>query len=149
VLCGGMAALCRTAFETLVEAGYPAEAAYLECVQQLRLTAELVEKHGIEGMRRRISPTALYGDLTRGPRVIGAGVKAIMSEILAEIRSGAFAAEWMARVAEEPGWPEEGLRRARHESLEAAGEIIRGLQGRPASGAGPGPGTAADRQMPD
>lgn len=99
VLCGGMNALTRAAFETLVDAGYPEEMAYLECVQQLRLTAELLESFGVEGMRRRISGTARFGDLTRGPRVIGEPSRAAMAEILGEIRDGRFAREWLAARA--------------------------------------------------
>jgi ketol-acid reductoisomerase len=127
VLCGGMNALCRAAFEVLVEAGYPEEMAYLECVQQLRLTAELVERHGIEGMRRRISPLALYGDLTRGPRVIDASTRQRLAGILEEIRSGAFAAEFLQRAEERSGQVEADLAPAGAPDLERAGRIIRGL----------------------
>lgn len=129
VLCGGMNALCRAAFDVLVEAGYPSEAAYLECVQQLRLTAELLEKHGLDGMRRRISPAALWGDLTRGPRIVDAGTRARMREILDEVRSGAFAREWRARREADPGWREAELRSARDEGFETAGETARALHG--------------------
>jgi ketol-acid reductoisomerase len=138
VLCGGMNALTRAAYDTLVEAGFPPEAAYLECVQQLRLTAELLERHGPEGMRRRISPTALWGDLTRGERLIDAQVRSRLAEILREIRSGAFAREWLQRAAEEPGWAEARLRAARHEAMERAGRIVRGLYG---AGGTPDPGS--------
>jgi ketol-acid reductoisomerase len=126
VLCGGMNALCQAAFDTLVEAGYPDELAYLECVQQVRLTAELVERLGLEGMRRRISPTALWGDLTRGPRLIDVKVRARLAEILQEIRSGVFAREWLERAGG-TGWPEQDLAQARHERLERAGRTVRSL----------------------
>jgi ketol-acid reductoisomerase len=126
VLCGGMNALCRAAFETLTAAGYSAEMAYLECVHQLRLTAELVEKFGVEGMRRRISRTALYGDLTRGPRLIDPGIQARMAEILKEIRSGDFARDWLRRAGD-PTWPDADVAGARLDSMEQAGEVIRGL----------------------
>jgi len=121
VLCGGMNALTRAAFETLVDAGYPEEMAYLECVQQLRLTAELLERYGMEGMRRRISGTARFGDRTRGPRVIGPPVRAAMEEILAEIRDGRFAREWLAarEAGAEPPAPSD--------RLERAGDAIRRL----------------------
>ncbi len=127
VLCGGMNALCTAAFDTLVKAGFPPEMAYLECIQQVRLTAELMERHGIEGMRRRISPTALYGDLSRGGRLIDAQVRARMADLLDEIRTGEFAREWLARAGDSPGWAEEDLARARADTLEKAGETIRGL----------------------
>jgi ketol-acid reductoisomerase len=126
VLCGGMNALCRAAFDVLVEAGYPEEMAYLECVQQLRLTAELVERYGVEGMRRRISPTALFGDLSRGERLIDADVRNRMSEILREVRDGTFAREWLATCAD-PEWPGAQLMRAHDMRLERAGEVIRRL----------------------
>ncbi len=127
VLCGGMNALCTAAFDTLVKAGFPAEMAYLECIQQVRLTAELMERHGIEGMRRRISPTALYGDLSRGGRLIDAKVRARMADLLDEIRTGKFAREWLARAGDSPGWAEEDLARARAGLLEEAGDTIRSL----------------------
>jgi len=136
VLCGGMNALTRAAFETLVAAGYPAEAAYLECVQQLRLTAELLERHGPEGMRRRISPTALWGDLTRGERLIDAGVRARLAEILGEIRSGAFAREWLAWAAADPEWIRHGLETARSAELERCGRVVRGLFAEDGGGGG-------------
>lgn len=127
VLCGGMNALTAAAFDTLVAAGYDPQAAYLECVHQLRLTAELVESYGIEGMRRRISTTALYGDLTRGPRLAGPELRKVLTEILAEVRSGRFAEEWLARRRQEPDWPDSAPSAARHPGLEAAGEVVRGL----------------------
>ena len=106
--------------------------AYLECVQQLRLTAELVERFGVEGMRRRISPAALYGDLTRGARIIDERTRFRLKEILGEIRSGAFAREYLERATRDPQWAETELRRARRDRLEQAGETIRGLQSREA-----------------
>ena len=115
----------------LVEAGYDPQAAYLECVHQLRLTAELLERHGMEGMRRRISPTALYGDLSRGERVVGPEVRDRMREILGEIRSGAFAREWLEKIASDPEWPEADLARQRSDDLEEAGEAVRRLYADP------------------
>ncbi len=99
VLCGGMNALVSAAYETLVREGYTPEIAYLECVHQLHFLAELLYARGVAGLRRGISGTALYGDLTRGPRVVNETSRAAMRELLAEIRSGAFAREWLAEVA--------------------------------------------------
>lgn len=96
VLCGGLTALIQAGFDTLVDAGYPAELAYFECCHEVKLIADLIYEHGIEAMRRRISSTARYGDLTRGPRVIDAHVREQMRSILEEIRSGAFAGEFLA-----------------------------------------------------
>jgi ketol-acid reductoisomerase len=94
-----MNALVTAAFETLVERGYAPEIAYLECVHQLKFLADLLHERGVAGMRGGISGTALFGDLTRGPRVIGEPARTAMAEILGEIRSGAFAREWLAEVA--------------------------------------------------
>lgn len=117
VLCGGLNALVAAAFETLVERGYTPEVAYLECVHQIKYLADLLHERGIAGFRRAISGTALYGDLTRGPRVIGDASRAAMGEILEEIRSGAFAREWLAESAA-------GRPNLAHQVEEAAGRPI-------------------------
>ncbi len=96
VLCGGVTALVTAGFETLVEAGYQPESAYFECLHELKLIVDLMYEQGIAGMRYSISDTAEYGDLTRGPRVINAAVKAEMKNILGEIQDGRFAEEWIA-----------------------------------------------------
>ncbi len=96
VLCGGLTALAMAGFETLVEAGYQPESAYFECMHELKLIVDLMYEQGIAGMRYSISDTAEYGDVTRGPRVINAAVRAEMQTILDEIKSGAFAEEWIA-----------------------------------------------------
>ncbi|HEY8523768.1 MAG TPA: ketol-acid reductoisomerase [Acidimicrobiales bacterium] len=96
VLCGGLTALVQAGFETLVDAGYQPESAYFECLHELKLIVDLMYEQGIAGMRYSISDTAEYGDLTRGPRVINDAVRAEMRKILDEIRSGAFAQEWIA-----------------------------------------------------
>ncbi len=95
VLCGGMSALTKAAFETLVEAGYEPEFAYLECVHELKQVADLLYERGLAGMRDRISNTATYGDLTRGPRIVDQQVKARMRQILREVQDGSFAREWI------------------------------------------------------
>ena len=77
--------------------------AYLECVHQLVYLADLLHRRGVAGMRRGISGTALFGDLTRGPRVIGPAAREEMAKILDEIRSGAFAREWQSERAESAG----------------------------------------------
>ena len=96
VLCGGLTALVTAGFETLVNAGYQPESAYFECLHELKLIVDLMYEQGIAGMRYSISDTAEYGDLTRGPRVIDVAVRAEMQTILDDIRSGAFAEEWIA-----------------------------------------------------
>jgi ketol-acid reductoisomerase len=96
VLCGGVTELVVQGFETLVEAGYQPEVAYFECMHELKLIVDLLHEGGLSKMHRYISETAQYGDLTRGPRVIDASTRARMREVLAEIRSGQFAREWVA-----------------------------------------------------
>jgi ketol-acid reductoisomerase len=96
VLCGGVTELVVQGFETLVEAGYQPEVAYFECMHELKLIVDLLHEGGLAKMHRYISETAQYGDLTRGPRVVNAETRARMREILAEIRSGEFAREWVA-----------------------------------------------------
>lgn len=95
VLCGGTTALIMAGYETLIEAGYPEEMAYFECLHELKLIVDLIYEGGISNMRYSISNTAQYGDLTRGPRIVTEETKKEMKKILAEIQSGAFAKEWM------------------------------------------------------
>jgi ketol-acid reductoisomerase len=95
VLCGGLSALVKASFETLVEAGYQPEMAYFECVHELKLIVDLIYQGGLSYMRYSISNTAEYGDYTRGPRIITEETKAEMRRILEEVRSGRFAREWI------------------------------------------------------
>ncbi len=96
VLCGGVTALIKTAFDTMVEAGYQPESAYFECMHELKLIVDLLYEGGMEYMRYSISETAEYGDYSRGPRIIDAHVKESMKTILGEIQDGTFAREWIA-----------------------------------------------------
>ncbi len=127
VLCGGVTALMKAAFATLVEAGFAPEVAYIECIHELKQIVDLVYAEGLSAMRRRISNTAEYGDLTRGPRVINDECRAEMRRILDEIRSGTFAREWIAECR--AGLP--NLTRLfeadAHSPLESAGQAVRGL----------------------
>jgi len=95
VLCGGLTALMTAGYETLVEAGYSPEMAYFETIHEVKLIVDLIYEDGIANMRYSVSNTAEYGDLTRGPRVIDAGVKTRMKEILGEIQKGVFAKEFI------------------------------------------------------
>ncbi len=95
VLCGGVSALIKAGFETLVEAGYQPEIAYFEVLHELKLITDLIYQGGLTFMRQSVSDTAEYGDYTRGPRVIDDMVKAEMEQILAEIQDGTFAREWI------------------------------------------------------
>jgi ketol-acid reductoisomerase len=94
-LCGGAHSLIMKAFETLVESGYQPEVAYFECLHEMKLIVDLIQKYGITGMYNRVSETARFGGLTRGPRVIDESTKSRMKELLSEIQSGQFAEEWL------------------------------------------------------
>jgi ketol-acid reductoisomerase len=95
VLCGGVSALIKAAFETLVQAGYQPEVAYFECMHELKLIVDLFYQGGLAYMRYSVSDTAEYGDYSRGPRVIDDRVRAEMQKILHEIQTGQFAREWV------------------------------------------------------
>jgi len=95
VLCGGVTQLIMAGFDTLVEAGYQPEIAYFEVLHELKLITDLIQEFGISGMRRRVSNTACYGDLTRGKRVITERTRREMKKILEEVQSGKFAKEWI------------------------------------------------------
>ena len=95
VLCGGVSELIRAGFDVLVEAGYSPESAYLEVCHELKLIVDMIHTDGITGMRRRVSNTAAYGDMTRGRRVITEETREEMRAILEEVQSGEFAREWI------------------------------------------------------
>ena len=95
VLCGGVSELIKAGFDTLVEAGYQPEIAYFEVLHELKLITDLIQEYGISGMRRRVSNTACYGDLTRGKRIITDRTRKEMKKILKAIQTGKFAREWI------------------------------------------------------
>jgi ketol-acid reductoisomerase len=95
VLCGGVSALIKAAFETLVKAGYQPEVAYFECMHELKLIVDLFYQGGLAYMRYSVSDTAEFGDYSRGPRIVDDHVRAEMQKILKEIQSGQFAREWV------------------------------------------------------
>jgi ketol-acid reductoisomerase len=99
VLCGGVSSLVQAGFETLVEAGYQPEIAYYEVMHELKLIVDLFYEGGITRMLEFVSETAQYGDYVSGPRIIDAGVKARMKEVLSEIQDGTFARAWIAEYA--------------------------------------------------
>ena len=125
VLCGGVTALVNAGFETLVAAGYQPEVAYFECLHELKLIVDLMYEGGENWMRYSVSDTAEYGDLTRGPRVIGETTREAMAKLLADIRSGEFAREWIAE--DDAGRPNfERLRQAAADSqIERTGRPLR------------------------
>jgi len=95
-LCGGSASMVINAFETLVEAGYQPEIAYFEVLHELKLIVDLIQRYGINGMWRRVSETARYGGLTRGPMIMNQDNKEQMKKILNEIQNGTFNEEWIS-----------------------------------------------------
>ena len=95
-LCGGAASMVTNAFETLVEAGYQPEIAYFEVLHELKLIVDLIQKYGINGMWRRVSETARYGGLTRGPMVMDSENKEKMKKVLEMIQDGTFNREWIS-----------------------------------------------------
>jgi len=127
VLCGGASALVQAGFETLVEAGYQPEMAYFECLHELKLICDLMYESGIAGMRFSISETAKYGDITRGPRVINAGVKKEMKKILKEIQSGQFTREWVAEYRGGLKKYKQLLAKGEKHVIEKTGSRLRGM----------------------
>ncbi len=95
VLCGGVCALMKAGFETLVEAGYAPENAYFECVHEMKLIVDLIYQSGFAGMRYSISNTAEYGDYITGPKIVTEDTKKAMKQILKDIQDGSFAKEWL------------------------------------------------------
>ena len=125
VLCGGVSALVKAAFETLVEAGYQPEIAYFECLHELKLIVDLFYQGGLSYMRYSVSDTAEYGDYTRGPKVIDSRVRETMKQILTEVQNGTFAKQWIAEnEAGRPNFKKMREDEARH-PIEAVGKSLR------------------------
>lgn len=99
VLCGGVAALVKAGFETLTDAGYRPELAYFECLHELKLIVDLMYQGGLNYMRHSVSDTAEWGDYVAGPQLITDDTRATMRRLLARIRDGSFAREWLAENA--------------------------------------------------
>jgi ketol-acid reductoisomerase len=127
VLCGGLTALIKAGFDTLVEAGYQPELAYFECLHEVKLIVDLIVEGGLAKMRDSISNTAEYGDLTRGPRIVTDETRAEMRKILREIQTGQFAREFvLENQAGKPGFT--AMRRRESEELiEEVGKDLRAM----------------------
>jgi ketol-acid reductoisomerase len=125
VLCGGVSELIKAGFDTLVEAGYQPEIAYFEVLHELKLITDLIQEYGISGMRRKVSNTACYGDLSRGKRVITERTRKEMKKILNEIQRGKFAREWIKE--NEAGRPNFNklLKEGDEHQIEAVGKSLR------------------------
>jgi ketol-acid reductoisomerase len=127
VLCGGVSHLIKAAFETLIEAGYQPEIAYFECLHELKLIVDLMYQGGLSYMRYSVSDTAEYGDYRSGPRVIDDHVRATMKQILEEIRSGAFAEEWIEENAKGRPWFNAKREEERKHPIEEVGRQLRAM----------------------
>ena len=127
VLCGGVSALVRLGFETLVDAGYPPELAYFECLHELKFIVDLMHERGISGMRARISSTAKWGDVTVGPKLIDRSVQKKMEAALRDIRSGKFAKEWIRETKSGQKRYRRLLAEAQRHPIEKVGARLRGL----------------------
>ncbi|MBE9101158.1 ketol-acid reductoisomerase [Vacuolonema iberomarrocanum] len=127
VLCGGLTALIKSGFETLVEAGYQPELAYFECMHEVKLIVDLVVEGGLSKMRDSISNTAEYGDYTRGPRIITDETRAEMRKILSEIQTGQFARDFvLENQSGKPGFTAMRRREAEH-PIEEVGKDLRAM----------------------
>ena len=127
VLCGGLSALIKAGFETLVEAGYQPELAYFECLHEVKLIVDLIVEGGLATMRDSISNTAEYGDLTRGPRIVTDETKVEMRKILKEIQTGQFAREFvLENQSGKPGFTAMRRREAEH-PIEEVGKDLRAM----------------------
>jgi ketol-acid reductoisomerase len=139
VLCGGLIALIRAAFETLTAAGYPPELAYLECCHEVKQIADLVYERGPAGMLEAISSTAEFGTYRAGPRIAGEPLRQAMAKLLVEVRDGTFARALRAdHQAGAPWFDRERAAAAAH-PLEPAGRTVRGLMPWLGTGAGAAP----------
>jgi ketol-acid reductoisomerase len=127
VLCGGLSALIKAGFETLVDAGYQPELAYFECLHEVKLIVDLIVEGGLAKMRDSISNTAEYGDLTRGPRIVTDATRLEMKKILTEIQTGQFAREFvLENQAGKPGFTAMRRREAEH-PIEEVGKDLRAM----------------------
>ncbi len=125
VLCGGAAQLVMHGYDTLVEAGYQPEAAYFECLHELKLIVDLLYEGGMDKMYEFISDTASYGDLVSGPRILDDSVKERMKDVLSDIQDGTFARQWMDEYASGSGGYQAMLAQRREHPIEKTGKKLR------------------------
>lgn len=127
VLCGGSAELIKAGFETLVEAGYPPELAYFECMHEMKLIVDLYYEGGLSRMNFSVSDTAEYGGMTRGPRVITAETKKEMKKILSEVQSGQFAKEFIEEYNSGASKFNQLRKENKEHGIETVGAKLRGM----------------------
>jgi ketol-acid reductoisomerase len=127
VLCGGLSALIKTGFETLVAAGYQPELAYFECLHEVKLIVDLIVEGGLANMRNSISNTAEYGDYTRGSRIVNEETREEMKKILSEIQSGEFAKEFVLENQSGKSVLTSTRRREAEHTVEEVGKDLRAM----------------------
>jgi ketol-acid reductoisomerase len=127
VLCGGVSALVKAGFETLVEAGYQPEIAYFECLHELKLIVDLIYRGGLNYMRYSVSDTAEYGDYTGGPRIITEQTRETMRQMLREIQDGSFARKWIAENETGREWFDATREKEQQQKIEKVGEELRAM----------------------
>ena len=127
MLCGGVSALIKAGFDTLVQAGYQPEIAYFECMHELKLIVDLIYRGGLSYMRYSVSDTAEHGDYTGGPRIITEETRAAMRRILAEIQDGTYARKWIAENEAGRPWFNATRRREQDQLIEQVGAQLRSL----------------------
>ena len=125
VLCGGVSALVKAGFQTLVDAGYRPEVAYFECLHELKLIVDLMYRGGLNYMRYSISDTAEYGDYTAGPRIITDATRQEMRKILAEVRDGSFARKWIEENRQGRPWFNKKRAEEQEQFIEKVGAQLR------------------------
>jgi ketol-acid reductoisomerase len=127
VLCGGVSALVKAAFETLVKAGYQPEIAYFECLHELKLIVDLMYRGGLNYMRYSVSDTAEHGDYTGGPRLVTEATRQEMGRMLKEIQDGTYAKGWIAENEKGRPWFDAQRKQERSQLLEEVGARLRAM----------------------
>jgi len=125
ILCGGISALIKAGFDTLVEAGYQPEIAYFETLHEMKLIVDLIYQGGLSYMRYSVSDTAEHGDYTGGPKIVTDETRQAMKQILADIQSGAYAEAWIEENANGRPWFDKARKDARSSKIEQVGKELR------------------------
>jgi ketol-acid reductoisomerase len=127
VLCGGVPELVKAAFDTLVARGYSAEVAYIECLQELKIIADLMYDGGLHHMRERISRTAAWGSFTSGRRIVSDETRRALEQVLDDVESGRFAREWLDEARNGQKQLDARMRDEAGHEIERAGRVVRAL----------------------
>jgi len=127
VLCGGVSALVKSGFETLIEAGYQPEVAYFECLHELKLIVDLMYRGGLNFMRYSVSDTAEHGDYYAGSKVITEQTRDNMRQLLQDIQNGTYAEKWIEENENGRAWFDEQRKKDHDHPLEVVGRKLRGM----------------------